>query len=165
VPADDTFSGIARAFTRSNQRFQLARATRVSLGTQPLETGRARVRLEIDLGDARRKAFAGGATGGTFLGLFVGGGLGTAGFIGGLALAGPVGAAVGAGLLGVIGLAGGISFGINLARKSFRRRLGDAHTELEGLLDRLEAGERLEPPPSPVLRRLRDRFLGSFPTR
>lgn len=166
APADDAVSKVFRAMTRSGRRFQLARATRVGVLAEPLDAARARVRLEIDLEERRHDAFIEGSVGGVFLGLLLGNGVGFAG----AALAVVLGATgplvIGSGIaLGVAGLVGGIWGGLALARRSFRRRLGTARLEADALLDRLETGERLEPPPSPLLRRLRDRFIGSIPLR
>jgi len=165
-PAEDPLSRVFRAMTRSNRRFQLARATRVGVVSEPLDATRARVRLDIDLEERRHDAFVGGGVGGTFFGILLGNGVGFGGAAVAVAL-GATGAVVvvtGA-VLGVAGLAAGIWGGLVLARRTFRRRLADAHVEADELLDRLESGERLEPPPSPLLRRLRDRFVGSFPLR
>ncbi len=165
-PADDPLSKVFRTFTRSGKRFQLARATRVGVATQPLDDARARVRLEIDLDEGRHDAFVGGGVLGTFFGVLAGNGLGFGG--GALAVvlgaATPLVVATGVGL-GIAGLAGGIWGGLAISRRMVRQRLGDAQAEAEALLDRLETGERLEPPPSPLLRRLRDRFVSSFPVR
>jgi hypothetical protein len=35
-----------------------------------------------------------------------------------------------------------------VARRSHHRKLREVHAEVEGILDRLEAGETLEPPPA-----------------
>ncbi len=165
-PADDPLSKVFRTFTRSGKRFQLARATRVGVASETLDPAHARVRLEIDLEERRHDAFVGGGVLGTFFGVLAGNGLG----FGGGAIAVLLGAsgalvvATGVGL-GLAGLAGGIWGGLAVTRRVFRQRLRDAHAEAEALLDRLETGERLEPPPSPLIRRLRDRFVASFPDR
>ncbi len=165
-PADDPLSKVFRTFTRSGKRFQLARATRVGVVVEPVEGTRARVRLDIDLEERRHTDFAGGGVIGTFFGILAGNALG----FGGGALAVMLGAitplVVVAGVgLGLAGLAGGVWGGLAISRRTFRGRLQDARAEADVLLDRLETGERLEPPPSPLMRRLRDRFVGSFPIR
>jgi hypothetical protein len=164
-PAEDVFSKVARGFTRSNTRFQLAKASRVGVTALPAEGGRARLRIELDLERARHDAFVGGGAGGTAVGFGVGAGLGSIGAFGALALSSgdPVAAVVGGVLLGLAGLGASIAGGIRIARKRFARSLEDAHAEVEGLLDRVQAGERLERPPSPFLRRLRDKFSGIPP--
>ncbi len=165
-PAEDPLSKVFRTFTRSGKRFQLARATRVGVAVQPIDETSARIRLEIDLDERRHDDFVGGGVLGTFFGVLAGNALGFGG--GALAVvlgaATPLVVATGVGL-GLAGLAGGIWGGLALVRKAFHRRLDDARAEADVLLDRLETGERLEPPPSPFIRRLRDRFVGSFPVR
>ncbi len=165
-PAEDPLSKVFRTFTRSGKRFQLARATRVGVAVQPVDAGSARIRLDIDLDERRHDDFVGGGVLGTFFGILGGNALGFGG--GALAVvlgaATPLVVATGVGL-GLAGLTGGIWGGLALVRKAFHRRLDDARAEADVLLDRLETGERLEPPPSPLIRRLRDRFVGSFPIR
>ena len=47
------------------------------------------------------------------------------------------------------GAAAGIIAGaIRIARGMYRRKMADVRAEVEGVLDRLEMGEELEPPPS-----------------
>jgi hypothetical protein len=162
VPAEDPLSAFFRAF-RGKKRFQLARATRVGVAVNTLEAGRAHVRLDVALDEQRHDAFVEGGVGGTALGMALGGGLAAAGALAGAAVAGPALAVVGGILLGAAGLATGIAAGIRMARNGFQRRLGQGQAALDELLDRLQSGERLEPPTSPVLRRLRDRFIGSLP--
>ncbi len=165
-PADDPLSKVFRAFTRSGKRFQLARASRVGVAVQPIDAGSARIRLDVDLDERRHDDYVGGGVLGTFFGILAGNALG----FGGGALAVVLGAAtplvVASGVgLGLAGVAGGIWGGLAIMRRTFRHRLDDARAEADVLLDRLETGERLEPPPSPLLRRLRDRFVSSFPVR
>jgi hypothetical protein len=103
---------------------------------------------------------------GTFFGVLAGNGLGVGAGAVAVALHAATAVVFASGIgLGLVGLAGGIWGGMAVTRHAFRRRLGDAHAEADALLDRLQAGERLEPPPSPLLRRLRDRFVGSIPLR
>jgi hypothetical protein len=166
APADDALSKVFRAMTRTGRRFQLARATRVGVAAEPVDDVHARVRLDIDLEDGRHDAFVGGSVLGTFFGVLAGNGLGIGAGALAVALHAATVAVLASGIgLGLVGLAGGIWGGLTVSRRMFQRRLGDAHAEADALLDRLQAGERLEPPPSPLLRRLRDRFVGSFPLR
>lgn len=158
VPADDTLSSLARVFTRPKSRHYLARARRVAAAAHPLEEGAAHVRIEADLGEQRGKAVTAGVTIGSGMGLAAGGiGAGVIATVmdpgSAVALAGMVGS-LGAGI--AVGLAGGVL----VAARGFKRRVRAARTELEGLLDRLERGERLEPPPAPWRQRLRSRFRG-----
>ena len=165
-PAEDPLSKVFRTFTRSGRRFQLARASRVGVAVEPVDAARARVRLEVDLEERRHNDFVGGGVLGTFFGILAGNGLGFGGGAVAVALGASGALVVATGIgLGLAGLAGGIWGGLTITRRVFRRRLDDAQAEADALLDRLETGERLEPPPSPLLRRLRDRFVGSFPVR
>lgn len=166
APAEDAISKFARALTRSNKRFQLARATEVSFVSESADATHARVHLDINMVEPRKDGFVSGGVLGTFLGLVAGNGLAIGGAAAAVALHAVTAVVIvsGAGL-GIVGLAGGVWGGLTIAKRMFHRRLEDAKAEADELLDRLEAGERLEPPGSPVLQRLRDRFIGSFPVR
>lgn len=158
VPAEDTLSSLARVFTRPKKRHYISRARRVAAAAHPLEAGSAHVRLEADLGEQRRRAIVGGVTVGSSFGLAAGG-IG-AGVI--ATMVDPGSAVALAGILGSIstGLVAGLGGGVLVAARRFKGKVREARTELEGLLDRLERGERLEPPPAPWRRRLRSRFMG-----
>ncbi|HEU0052825.1 MAG TPA: hypothetical protein VFQ39_06595, partial [Longimicrobium sp.] len=166
VPADDALSKVFRAMTRTGRRFQLARATRVGVAAEPVDDVRARVRLDIDLEERRHDAFVGGGVLGTFFGVLGGNALGFGAGAAAVALHAATALVIASGVgFGLVGLVGGVWGGLKIMRHDFHRRVGDAHAEADALLDRLQAGERLEPPPSPLLRRLRDRFVGSIPLR
>ncbi len=158
-PADDTISSVARALTRPSRRYSLARASRVITAVRPLEAGSVHVRLDIDLVDQRRSSIRGGLTLGAMLGLGVGGGAGALILVLAGLPAAPI-AVAGAAAAAVTGFAGGLAGGVALMASRFRRRLAAARLELNGLLDRLQLGESLDPPASPFWRRLRLR-LGS----
>ena len=70
---------------------------------------------------------------------------------------GPAALAVAAGVAAGGAVAGGIAWGTGW---SHRRRLRDVHSEVEGILDRLETGESLEPPPPSWRRWVRRHFHG-----
>lgn len=155
APADDVVSSIARAFSRPSGKFHLARARRTALAVQPLEPGWSLVRLELDLSDRRKGVAAAGTTVGALFAVPTGIALGAAAGAAAGDLLGSA-AAVAAGVLtGGSILATGVAVGLGIARASLRRRLAAARMEVEGLLDRLEHDERLEPPPTPWRRRLR----------
>jgi hypothetical protein len=154
-PAEDAFSSIARAFSRPAGRFHLARAQRAYLSIRPLETGWCHVRLEMNY-EARRKeqATAGILMGGIF-GLIAGSAT-AAGIVLGLdaGALGGVAATVGGALAG-----GGVFTGIWAAvRSEYKKWLVRSRDEAEGLLDRLEQGEQLQPPSSPWMRRLQHKL-------
>jgi hypothetical protein len=109
--------------------YGFVRASRVVLS--PLEDGFTLVTLTADMRNQRSEQ--------------VGGGGGIAGFVGaegGLALG------IGAGMpwLAVPGLVVGAGFGGWLGRREYRKQIDRMELSLEGLLDRLEAGEPLAPP-------------------
>lgn len=150
IPADDAISSIARAFMRSGPRHHVARATRVLVNVHELPDDNAHVRFDIDLSQDRsssaRSATAFGVAGGFVVGAVA------AHFAG---AATPV--ALGA-LPEVLAFGGGMAatFAATFtgAARRFRNRVHAARLELIGLLDRLEQGERLDPPPAPWRRRL-----------
>jgi predicted lipid-binding transport protein (Tim44 family) len=60
-----------------------------------------------------------------------------------------------------VAVAGGtITGAVRLAGRQFKRRMLEAKLELDGLLDRAEHSERLEPPPAPWRRLLQQRLRG-----
>ena len=69
----------------------------------------------------------------------------------------PIGLAIGAGVL----IGGGVWTGITYAAgQSHKRKLREVHTELEGVLDTLETGRSLEPPPASWRRWVKRHFHG-----
>jgi hypothetical protein len=156
VPADDTISSLARAFFRSGSRHYVARASRVLVGVNPLPDDHTHVRLDIDLSEDRRRSVNGASAIGFFGGV-IAGGLGAAAMT-----------QVGLPALGVLpeivafggGMAATFAASYSAAASSFRKRVQSARFELSGLLDRLEHGEKLEPPAAPWRRRLQGRLFG-----
>ncbi|HEX6938992.1 MAG TPA: hypothetical protein VF158_06230 [Longimicrobiales bacterium] len=155
TPAGDFVSKIARGLSRPKGRFHLARARGVALAVEPLDARSAHVRLDVDLSGRRREAVAAGATGGGIVGAALGAGLAAVAAGAGADIAGPYGAAAAGMLAFGGGLCTSLAAGIAIARAHFRKQLSSARLEVEGLLDRLERGEPLEPPPAPWRRRLR----------
>ena len=157
VPAEDTISSVARVFSRPRRRHHLAHARRVVVGAHPLPNGEAAVRIEMDLDEQRKKqrqqAFAQGGL------------VGAIGFGAGMALSEMM---VPGSATGLAGIASGVALSVPAAwgtfaaiARSFRTKAAEATLELEGLLDRLETGERLEPPHAPWRRRLGLRLFGT----
>lgn len=154
APAEDFISQVARTFTRHKGRFKLATARGVSVSVEPLDARAAHVRMEVDLTVQRRSAVAVGATMGGIFGTALGGGLAAVAAGAGVELAGPIGAAV-AGVVAFGGsLSSSVAAGVAIARSQFRKKFEWARIEVEGLLDRLEHGESLVPPPAQWRRRL-----------
>jgi hypothetical protein len=157
-PAEDTISLLARGLLRPSNRFQLARSRRVVLSAGAMETGRTHVQIAADLEDQRKSAVRSGiglgASGGMMAALT---GVGIAAIVG----IEPTAAAGGFALTALVGgpLAGAWA-GLKVAASGFRKRVAAARLELDGLLDRAERGDRLEPPPAPWRRRLELKMLG-----
>jgi hypothetical protein len=75
----------------------------------------------------------------------------------GLGTFAPLGLAIGAGAL----LGAGIWSGIAIAtRHAYRRRLVEVQSDVEGILDALETGASLEPPPPAWRRWVKRHFRG-----
>lgn len=157
MPADDTISKLARGLFRPSRRYQLSRARRVAVDVRALDDTSSHVQIATDF-EEQRKSAAQVATGaGGMLALALGGAATAL-----VAFNMPTGlpavvAEVGT-FLGVTGAS--LAGMIRLAGRSFRNRMAGARTELEGLLDRAEHGEQLEPPPPPWRRRLQQRMRG-----
>jgi len=152
-PAEDTISKMARALSRPARSWYLARSRQVVLAVRPLEEGRTHVRIDMDLANRRRESVAEGVVGASVVGLALGAIAGTTVGFGLVDVIGQTAAAAAGAIAGLGGFAGGFSAVLAAVGKSFRRRLDAARLEVEGLLDRLERGERLEPPPAPWRRR------------
>jgi len=150
IPADDFVSGIVRAISRPSNRNALAHARGVALSVHPLEEGRSHVRIDMNYAHTRKGYLVtGGVVGGLPAGLMVGG------LLAGVAdaLAGGIGPAAIISTIGA-GMAASASVGITIAAAQFRKFRNRAAAEAEHLLDRVETGERLDPPPPPWRRRL-----------
>lgn len=161
-PADDAISNVARAVRRPQRQWQLARSRRVLVETRPMVENESHVRLELDMGPQRRKALTSGILGGTLIGLPLAAGaffpVGHMVFeIAGDAAGYAAGLAAGASTFGA-SVAGGIA----VARSRFRARVDSARFEIASLLDRLEGGRTLDPPPAPWLRSLRSRIADTL---
>ena len=154
APADDTISKVARAISRPASRHHIARANRIGVAVRPLEEGYSRVRIEADLSGHRKDASLHGSIFGGLVGLAAGGGLAVFAAPLGAEVMGTLGAVLGGTLAVGGGLASGVAGGFAIARATLRKRLDSARDEVEALLDRLQNGERLDPPPAPWRRRL-----------
>lgn len=156
VPADDTISSLARALARPGSRHTISRASRVMVGVHSLPEDDAHVRFDVDLSEARTEAVRGGIILGSSVGIVTG------------SLAAFAAAAAVPDVLGQVpqvlafggAMAGTVAGSISLAASRFRNRVFSAKMELTGLLDRLERGDRLDPPPAPWRRRLQLRLFG-----
>lgn len=162
TPADDAISNVARAVRRPQRQWQIARSRRVMVEVRPMVDGESHVRLELDMGQQRGRAVTSGIVGGVLVGLPLAAG---AFFpVGHLVfdLAGDA-AAYAAGLTAsATALAASVTGGVAVARSRFRHRVENARVEIAALLDRLQGGRKLDPPPAPWLRSLRSRIAGSL---
>jgi hypothetical protein len=158
TPADDTISNIVRAVRRPAGQWQIARSPRVLVEVRAMPTDESHVRVELDVEQARsrmfRNALAGGAAAGIPLAVLAGAPAGAV--VLDLAGAGPAAAA--AIVSAAAALSASAGAGVALGRARFRARLDHARTEVAALLDRLETGGRLDPPPAPWLRGIRSRI-------
>lgn len=162
TPAEDAISNVARAVRRPQRQWQIARSRRVLVETRPIMEDDSHVRLELDLGPQRRKALTSGIVGGTLVGLPLAAG---AFFPVGHMVFEIAGDAAGyaAGLMAGAGtFSASVAGGVAVARSRFRARVEGARLEIAGLLDRLEGGRTLDPPPAPWLRSLRSRIADTL---
>jgi hypothetical protein len=156
APADDTLSTLARAFMRPGRRHLIARASRVIVNVQSLPENESHVRFDVDLGEERRQkvkaGFMLGALGGTVLGAVAAGVTAVNTVI--FSPAPEIMA-----FTSTFALVTAAS--VSAAAARFKNRVLMAKFELAGLLDRVEHGESLEPPPAPWRRRLQLGLFGS----
>jgi hypothetical protein len=156
-PADDVVSKVARGFSRSKKHC-LAAAQGVELVVRELEPGWSHVRLRAVYPDARKVHIGGATAGALFLGAPVAAGAGV--LVGALAngpLIDPVAVALGA-ATGISVLSGAAAGFWAIARHNFRSWRSRTVDEANGVLDRLEKGDELRPPPAPWLRKLQLKF-------
>lgn len=130
-PASGVRVALLRAFRGiSGSSFDLVRAKSLELSLASLAEGHVLVTMTADIRSVR--AAAGG--GGVF-------GLGLAGGIVGAVL----GFLVGFPYIGIPGILAGMAGGTAVGRATLAKESGRIRMALEGILDRLEAGEALEP--------------------
>jgi len=150
-PAVDWASQIARAASSTSRKYYVAAAKRVEVRLEAVEEGRTLVEIEVEPG-TRDEYLLGGTIGG----LGAGGGAGV-GVALAVAVAGPVALGVAAGIAVGSAVFGGVCW---IAGSYHKKRLLEVRSEVEGILDRLEMGESLEPPPSSWRRWVRRHFHG-----
>lgn len=156
-PADDVVSKVARGFSRSKKHC-LAAADGVELVVRELEPGWSHVRLRAVYPDARKVHIGGAAAGGIFLGAPTGVAVGVSvAVITNGVLGDPVAIALGVST-GLTAFGGVVAGFWQIARQNFRNWRSRTVNEANGVLDRLEKGDELRPPPSPWLRKLQLKF-------
>jgi hypothetical protein len=150
-PAVDWASQLARAASFSSHKHYIASAKSVEVRFESVDAERTLIEFVIDpgtRGDDIAGAIFGGGIGGGVAGTFAGIGL--------AALA-PIAVAVAAGV--VVG--GGVCTGIGYAvGRNHKRKLVEVRSEVEGVLDALELGDSLEPPPPSWRRWVKRHFHG-----
>jgi hypothetical protein len=137
-PAVDWASQVARAASFSSRKYFIASARSVEVQLEAVSEDRTLVQFLVDPG-TRGNDVAGAVFGGAL----ASGAAGTASAFG-LAMVAPLAAAVAAGAVVAGGLWSAIFFGTGAGH---RRKVSDVHAEIEGVLDALESGASLEPPP------------------
>jgi hypothetical protein len=150
-PAVDWASQLARAASFSSHKHYIASAKSVEVWLESVDAERTLIEFVIDpgtRGDDIAGAIFGGGIGGGVAGTFAGIGL---------AAVAPIAAAVAAGV--VVG--GGVCTGIGYAvGRNHKRKLVEVRSEVEGVLDALELGDSLEPPPPSWRRWVKRHFHG-----
>jgi hypothetical protein len=151
-PAVDWASQVARAASSTSRRYYVASAKHVEVRLSEADEGFVLVDFEVDPG-FRGEYLTGVAIYGSAAGVV--GGLGAAALLSAAAM--PLAILVGAGVLAGGGLAGGVTA---LTGRHYRNKMLEVRTEVEGILDRLESGESLEPPPPSWRRWVKRHFHG-----
>jgi hypothetical protein len=156
-PAVDTVSKISRAFQRSSKH-QLAAAHGVEIAVRPLEPGWSHVRVRAVYEDDRQGRVIRGGIAGVLLGLPIG--AVTTVIVGGIAgglLIPEVSVAVG-GMAGIASFSAVLAGSLASVRKQWRTWRERTQNQAEAVLDRLEKGDELRPPPAPWVRKLQMKF-------
>jgi hypothetical protein len=151
-PAVDWISQLARAASATSRKYFVASARSVEIRFEAVDKHRTLVEFEVDPG----------IRGDFVAGLFLGGGVGALGGGGGAAVAVATVAPLAVALAGGVAVAGGVGFGaVHWARRAHRRKALAVAAEIEGILDALEAGDTLEPPPSSWRKWVERQFHGA----
>ncbi|MEQ9568757.1 MAG: hypothetical protein RLN75_01095 [Longimicrobiales bacterium] len=151
-PSVDWISQLARAASGTSRKYFIASARSVEIRLESVEEGRTLIEFEVDPG-VRGDYIGGLAAGGGGGGVAAGTGIGiwTASAI-------PEVAAVALGAATAVAVFAGAA---KIARQTYRRKFADVRAEVEGVLDRLELGETLEPPPSSWRKWVEKHFHGA----
>jgi hypothetical protein len=150
-PALDWASQLARAASFTSRKYYVASAKSVEVRVETVNDERTLVELRVDPG----------TRGDDVVGAILGGGAagGVAGAVSGVAVAtvAPFGLAIGVGIVVGLGVWSGIGYAVGNGHK---RKLMEVRSEVEGILDDLESGRSLEPPPSSWRRWVKRHFHG-----
>ncbi len=150
-PAVDWTSQLARAASFSSRKYYIAAAKSVEVRLERVDEERTFVEFLVDPG-TRSEQIWGAALGGGASGVASGVALGAI-------LTANVALAVGIGAGVLVG--GGVWSGVaTLMARQHRAKLVDVQDEVEGILDALERGVSLEPPPASWRRWVKRHFHG-----
>ncbi len=146
----DWASQLARTASFTSMKYFVASAKSVEVHLEAVDEERTFVELVVDPG-TRGDSILGGTLGGGAAGVGLGIAAGVSLAAAPLIVAAGAGVALGAGVASVIAYAVGVRH---------KRKVADVQAEVEGILDRLEAGESLEPPPASWRRWVKRQFHG-----
>lgn len=150
-PAVDWASQLARAASFTSRKYYIASAKSVEVHLETIDEDRTVVEILVDPGtrnDDIAAAVFGGGVGGGGIGVVAAWGIATIS---------PLGVAIGIGAVAGAGIWSGIGY---LAGKSHKKKLLEVQWELESVLDALESGASLEPPPASWRRWVKRHFHG-----
>ena len=150
-PSLDWASQLARAASFTSQKHYIASAKSVEVRFERVDDERTLIELLVDPG-TRTEDFAGALVGGGAAG-------GVSGALVGVAAATAVPGALAIGLGVVVGLGVCVVVGVAVGR-GHQKKITQVRNEVEGVLDRLETGESLEPPPASWRRWVKKQFHG-----
>ena len=152
-PAVDWVSRLARAASLTSQEHYIASAKSVEVRLEKLDNERVLVELLVDHGN-RSAWIAQAALGGGVVGAAAGA---LVTVFGGIVTGGLITLASVAGLVTCLGVWVAIGNGVVQRR---RMKIAQVMAEIDGVLDRLETGEALEPPPASWRRWVKRHFHG-----
>lgn len=150
-PSLDWASQLARAASFTSRKYYIASAKSVEVRLEEVDQERTLVEFLVDPG-TRGDDVAGALLGGGTAAGVVGGVSGVA-----LAATAPVAVAVVVAVMAGAGVWTGIGVAVG---RSHKRKLLEVRSEVEGVLDDLETGRSLEPPPSSWRRWVKRHFHG-----
>jgi len=150
-PAVDWASQLARAASLTSKKYYVASAKSVEVHLEKVDEERTLVEIIVEPG-TRADAIAGAGLGGGVVGV----GSGIALFASLMPVA-PMALAAGVGIVAGGGLASVVGYAVGAAHK---KKLKEVRDEVEGILDRLELDESLEPPPASWRRWVKRNFHG-----
>lgn len=150
-PALDWASKLARAASSSSSKYYIASARSVEVRLADLDDGQTQVELSVDPGtrpDDLAGALVGGGVGAGGVGVFVA-----------LSLTPALPVTVATAVAVVAGAGAWVTIGQWVGR-NHRRKVEEVKMEVEAVLDALEAGGSLEPPPASWRRWVKRHFHG-----